>query len=86
MLFDQEWRVGVPLVLTADGPGVTRGEEDLDGRLLGLLLAGLTDQATAHQLGVSLRTVQRRVRVLMELAGVETRMQLGYQAARRGWI
>ncbi|MFD7311649.1 hypothetical protein [Promicromonospora sp. NPDC059942] len=40
----------------------------------------------AKQLGTSLRTVQRRVRALMDLAGVETRVQLGWHAATRGWV
>ena len=57
----------------------------LDRQILALLLTGLTDQAVAAQLGISLRTVQRRVRRLEDLAGVRTRMQLGWYAARNGW-
>lgn len=49
-------------------------------------MAGLTDQAVGGQLGMSLRTVQRRVSHLMELAGVATRFQLGHEAGRRGWL
>jgi hypothetical protein len=30
--------------------------------------------------------VQRRVRRLMELAGVTTRLQLGWHAHERGWV
>jgi hypothetical protein len=41
-------------------------------RILGLLLAGLTDQAIGNQLKLSLRTVQRRVRALMDQVGAET--------------
>jgi len=52
---------------------------------LGLLLAGLTDQAVASQLDLSLRTVQRRLRHLQDVAGVKTRMQLGWYAAQHGW-
>ncbi len=59
--------------------------EPLDATVLSLLLAGLTDQAVGSQLDLSLRTVQRRVRHLMDRAGVDTRLQLGHQAARRGW-
>jgi DNA-binding NarL/FixJ family response regulator len=54
--------------------------------VLSLLLAGLTDQAVANQLHVSLRTIQRRVQHLMGLARVETRMQLGWKACRLGWV
>jgi DNA-binding NarL/FixJ family response regulator len=50
------------------------------------LLAGLTDHAVANQLGLSMRSVQRRIRVLMDLVTAETRLQLGFHAARRGWL
>jgi predicted transcriptional regulator len=59
--------------------------EPLDATVLSLLLAGLTDQAVGSQLDLSLRTVQRRVRALMDRAGVDTRLQLGHEASRRGW-
>jgi DNA-binding NarL/FixJ family response regulator len=59
--------------------------DELDGQILALLLAGMTDQALAGQLGLSLRTVQRRIRVLMDKAGVDTRIQLGWYAGRAGW-
>jgi DNA-binding NarL/FixJ family response regulator len=52
---------------------------------LTLLLLGLTDAAAGAQLGVSLRTVQRRVAELMDEVGVTTRIQLGAEAVRRGW-
>jgi DNA-binding NarL/FixJ family response regulator len=58
----------------------------LDLRILSLLLLGSTDAAIAKQLGLGLRTVQRRVAHMMELAGVTTRLQLGWQAHRRGWL
>ncbi|MFN8167867.1 MAG: hypothetical protein U0S36_03690 [Candidatus Nanopelagicales bacterium] len=45
----------------------------------------MTDQALAGQLGLSLRTVQRRIRVLMDKAGVDTRIQLGWYAGRANW-
>ncbi|WP_200210224.1 hypothetical protein [Micromonospora coerulea] len=48
--------------------------------------AGQAIRAVAGHLRTSLRTVQRRVRRLMDLARVQTRMQLGFQAARLGWI
>ncbi|MEU8352593.1 MULTISPECIES: LuxR family transcriptional regulator [unclassified Streptomyces] len=75
---------------TADGgsPGVPAGPDGPDAtdlRMLSLLLDGLTDASVAKQLDLGLRTVQRRVRRLMELAGVSTRMQLGWHARDRGW-
>ena len=51
-----------------------------------MLLAGLTDASVAKQLDLGLRTVQRRVKGLMELTGVSTRLQLGWHAYERGWV
>ena len=86
-LFEAVWRDSVP---AAPGRADLEGERpdpltDLDVRILTLLLAGLTDQAVASALGTSVRTVQRRVRALMTMAEVETRMQLGWAASRLGW-
>lgn len=88
-LFDGAWRSGVPLVMGANGlvqDAQVAGVDPIDTKILGLLLAGLTDQSVAGQLEVSVRTVQRRVKHLMEIAGVQTRMQLGWYAARNGWV
>jgi DNA-binding CsgD family transcriptional regulator len=60
--------------------------DDLDAQILSLSLTGLTDQAIATQLHISLRTVQRRVRHLMDVAKVQNRVQLGFQAARLNWL
>lgn len=86
-LFESQWHAASQVVTAAgDIADLTPGTiDDLDARILSLLLSGLTDQAIAGQLRTSLRTVQRRVRYLMDLAQVQTRMQLGYQAARRNW-
>ena len=86
-LFESEWSNANELVVSAGAiEEITPGAiDDADAQILSLLLAGLNDQAVAYQLKTSLRTVQRRVRHLMDLARVETRMQLGWQAARLGW-
>ncbi|MFI0718080.1 hypothetical protein [Streptomyces sp. NPDC021224] len=70
-----------PAVRAADHPGDRPA--DPDARLLGLLLAGLTDAASARQLGVSQRTVQRRVAALLASLGASTRFQAGVQSAFR---
>ncbi|WP_194923533.1 hypothetical protein [Catenulispora pinisilvae] len=54
------------------------------GAALANLLAGLTDHASAHRLGMSERTVQRRIRELMDWSGSGNRMQLGHRAALAG--
>ena len=53
-------------------------------RTLGNVVAGLTDRANAHRLGVSERTVQRRIRELMDWSASANRMQLGRHAALAG--
>ena len=88
-LFDAAWERGRPLGIGQDTLVETEppdGIDDDDRRILVLLLAGLTDASVASQLNLSMRTVQRRVRDLMDLAGVHTRMQLGWHAARQGWV
>ena len=54
--------------------------------LVSLLVAGVPDKSIATQLGVSQRTVQRRVSNIMELAGTQTRMQLAWRAATEHWL
>jgi DNA-binding transcriptional ArsR family regulator len=87
-LFESVWREALPLRLGASGVPEEQpdGPDGTDLEVLSLLLAGLTDASVAKQLDLGLRTVQRRVRRLMELAGVTTRLQLGWHAYERGWV
>ncbi|WP_139827727.1 helix-turn-helix domain-containing protein [Nesterenkonia sp. PF2B19] len=50
------------------------------------MASGLTDEHMARELGISRRTLSRRVQDLLERTGARTRFQLGVQAARRGWL
>ena len=83
-LFESVWRDAIPFARPGEEAAGDLNQQD--SRILGLMLAGLTDQSVANQLGLSLRTVQRRAKVLMDVAGVSTRIQLGWHAARKGWI
>jgi sugar-specific transcriptional regulator TrmB/DNA-binding CsgD family transcriptional regulator len=87
-LFDLVWEQANPVLQS--GSGISDADshaiDDVDRHVLALLMHGLTDQAIGGQLGMSLRTVQRRVHQLMERAGVATRFQLGHAAAQRGWV
>jgi sugar-specific transcriptional regulator TrmB len=89
-LFEGLWRHATPLRLDRHGaPAEDSGAaapDAVDLQILSLLLAGLTDASAAKQLDLGLRTVQRRVKRLMELAGVTTRLQLGWHACERGWV
>jgi DNA-binding CsgD family transcriptional regulator len=90
-LFETVWRTAHPLELSGSAgspPTVEfgpQGPTELDRRILALLLAGLTDLTAATQLGLSPRTLHRRLRHLMDMAGVRTRIQLGAHAVRNGW-
>jgi sugar-specific transcriptional regulator TrmB len=87
-LFEAEWRNATEVAFSAGAIVEVEPDaiDDVDAQIISLLLAGLNDQAVAYHLKTSLRTVQRRVRHLMDLARAETRMQLGWQAARLGWV
>ena len=88
-LFDYVWDTAtVLLAVTPDDPDVPgRSPLSVEERyLLSLLLAGLTDQAIAGHFRVSVRTIERRVRALMDAAHVRTRTQLAWEAARQHWL
>ncbi|GAA0490079.1 transcriptional regulator [Paractinoplanes deccanensis] len=79
-LFESYWDRATPLL--PDGGAA----EEPDRLLLSLFVSGMPDKSIATQLGVSRRTVQRRLDRLMDIAGVDTRPGLAFQAARRGWL
>lgn len=54
--------------------------------MLRLLAAGLTDEAVARRLDVSVRTLRRVTADLMERLEARSRFQAGYLAATRGWL
>jgi predicted transcriptional regulator len=86
-LFETVWIRASPLSVT-DAAGLT-AEATMsaeDRYLLSLLVAGLTDDAAGARLGISRRTVARRVQQLMELTNSRSRLQLGWQARERGWL
>ena len=87
-LFDYVWETAVTLHGSArHTPSPERSPLTPDDRgLLSLLLAGLTDRAIAGHLKVSVRTVERRIRALMDAAHVRTRTQLAWEAARQNWL
>ena len=79
-LADHLWDLGSPLSV---GGMVS---ERRDQMILTLLAAGATDATIARQTGVSQRTVEPRVRALMDQLGAGTRFQAGVQAAHRGMV
>lgn len=92
-LFDSYWASASPLLALPDAPAGALAEgsptdplADETRALLSLLVAGVSDKAIATRLGMSARTVQRRISEVMALTHAQTRMQLAWQASRRGWL
>lgn len=83
-LFDSYWQRGQSLVATA--PATPDGPSAQDLLLLKMMQAGYKDQAIARQLGMSARTVTRRIAAIASGLGLDTRFQVGAEAAKRGWI
>lgn len=81
-LFEAVWERAIAV------PGLDTGaDDDLGERrlLLHQLSRGAKDEQIARALGISLRTVRRRVAELMAELGVDSRFQAGVEAVRRGW-
>lgn len=85
-LFELVWGQAVAIHGDDKLPSPEAGPDHEEAALLGLLAAGLTDATIARHLGTHPRTVQRRIRGLLDHLGAGTRFQAGLQAARRGWL
>ncbi|MFC0623869.1 helix-turn-helix transcriptional regulator [Kribbella deserti] len=83
-LFERIWPVAVPLA--AGDPPTDADVTDRERDLLRLLALGATDEVTAAQLGISVRTVRRSMAQLMHRLGARSRFQAGVKAADRGWL
>ncbi|MZD04357.1 LuxR family transcriptional regulator [Streptomyces sp. SID5785] len=82
-LFEQAWQQALPFHGSTARPG---GLPPADRRLLWLLAGGASDEVIARELGVSRRTLFRRLQVLMARLGAANRFQLALQAQRQGWL
>jgi len=79
--FEHVWGTASPFTESAQDKG---NFDDLEMAILSALRAGLTDEKTARQLGISTRTLRRYLAGLSERLGTETRFQLGVAAAEAG--
>ena len=79
VLFDQLWGQATPLRLTESS------SVDPTTTLINLLASGMKDEVIARHLGVSGRTLRRRIAQVQEQLGATSRFQAGLQAGRRGW-
>lgn len=78
--FEALWAEAVPVLPEQRGSDEEASSSD---DLVNYLLAGMTDASIARVLGLSKRTVARRVRILMEKLGAESRFQAGFRVAQQ---
>jgi sugar-specific transcriptional regulator TrmB len=86
LLYEQIWERASPMSFACES-----GSNNADvatrlsasDELARLLAAGLSDKVIARELGVSLRTLERRIAALMNELGARTRFQSGWLAALR---
>ncbi|MGI8416035.1 MAG: hypothetical protein ACR2P2_07470 [Nakamurella sp.] len=80
--FREMWRASLPV---GAGPEDTLSWDGVQA-ILTVLESGVTDGVAAQRLGVSERTMRRRVSAVMELLGATSRFDAGVKAARAGWL
>ncbi|MGW6499398.1 LuxR C-terminal-related transcriptional regulator [Nonomuraea angiospora] len=86
-VFETYWRQALPVSSAWRNNGSDKGRPtEQEITVLRHLTRGATEGAIATTLGISKRTVIRRVQSLMDRAGVDTRLQLGVYAVRNGWL
>lgn len=79
VLFQILWERATPLGSFAR----ERQPADEDTQLLDALAAGMKDEAVARHLGISERTMRRRMSELMDRLAVSSRFQAGFELGRR---
>ncbi|MCP3820396.1 LuxR C-terminal-related transcriptional regulator [Streptomyces sp. A3M-1-3] len=80
--FEHLWNKAVPLSGAQDEGGPGKSDRDM----LTMLAAGMKDRAIARALGITERSVTRRVAHLLNTLGAETRFQAALRAAKLGWL
>jgi len=81
-LFEELWQ----RALAVPGLEAEAGQSSARQLLLERLARGVKDEQIARELGLSLRTVRRRVAEVLDELGATSRFQAGVEAVRRGWI
>ncbi|WP_033355617.1 helix-turn-helix transcriptional regulator [Kitasatospora aureofaciens] len=84
-LFDRIWADATPLDQTP-APDHATGITPAERELLTILSTGLTDEVAAKRLGVSVRTVKRRMEELMRRLEAGSRFEAGFKACQHGWL
>lgn len=81
-LFEELWQ----RALAVPGLDGEAGQSSARQLLLERLARGVKDEQIARELGLSLRTVRRRVAEVLDELGATSRFQAGVEAVRRGWV
>lgn len=87
-LFDTVWEYANPFEVCPDAAAATDAVQlsATQQSILEGLSIGMTDEALASRLQMSVRTCRRHISQLFEILGAESRFQAGVLAARRGWL
>ncbi len=80
--FREMWRASLPV---GAGPEVSLSVDGVRA-ILTVLASGVTDGVAAQRLGISERTLRRRVSAVLQLLGATSRFDAGVKAVRAGWI
>lgn len=84
--FELLWRNASPIRLNSRAQSNLGDLEPAQAQLLDLLAAGMKDDSIARYLGISVRTLRRRVADLLDGLDATGRFQAGVLAAKRHWI
>ena len=79
-LFEALWAAALPLA-----PSEAASADEVR-QVVELLAGGITEERMARLLGVSVRTVRRRLAEARAELNAETMFQAGAESARRGWV
>jgi hypothetical protein len=79
--FEVMWLAADPLAPGEERDASNRVSADIDRTIVRLLVSGAKDEVIARKLGISLRTCRRRIRLVMDELGAESRFQAGYLTA-----
>ncbi|MCZ2524801.1 hypothetical protein GQS52_04370 [Streptomyces sp. SCUT-3] len=84
--FEHVWLAAEPFPVDRCRDQLRSVSEEVDQALLRLLVSGEADRLIARRLGISLRTLQRRVSRIVERLGAANRLQAGYLIHRYGLV
>lgn len=88
-VFDSVWDVATPInIESPPSHGATKagGLSAVQISILDGMAMGLTDEAVASRVGVSVRTCRRHIATIFEVLGAESRFQAGAIAFSRGLL